>query len=378
MDAESNEPRRSSRKRVERKKSDEEALENALREVSSDSEERTLMEDTCLRLMKWVSNGELPVLFVEVTEEMNQRMLSHAKQYRDPVPDSANNKRRLVYPPQPHPLVFSFATSISLDTSDINMVIAVLRFHLVPLPPRVKPFVKADYVFALNEALERYITHTNTQWREEGDVWPARLKELSRIQRQGINEFRTCVLGALREKLRTFLTLTHNIARGIPERGEFMVTCPLSIFTHLVGSSRMENLGICEMNGKFIKVLHEEAASMDYLFPATSQDMESDKEEDTCFGHPLCKRWHRQYITEETMSTRFEYYNLQVTYNLGTATMGIRGYIRVHTKRKVNGKDCLWVESADGRLVEQLLAAGAVARASQDAGRCSGAGAGAL
>ena len=122
MDAESNGPRRSSRKRVERKKSDEEALENALREVSSDSEERTLMEDTCLRLMKWVSNGELPVLFVEVTEEMNQRMLSHAKQYRDPVPDSANNKRRLVYPPQPHPLVFSFATSISLDTSDINML----------------------------------------------------------------------------------------------------------------------------------------------------------------------------------------------------------------------------------------------------------------
>ena len=356
----SNIRRRSARKHTQRTEYDSsKEIDELLDSLSDEETEFCHRDDSYCKLAEWVAAGHIPVRFIEVTEEDRLGMSRHGKRFRDPTTD-VNNKRMRIFKDQPHPLLFVFATRLGLDTSDKVLMAALLRYHGIAAPLRPKPFDAAQHMYNVNEKFEQHIRFVNQQWLSNKEVWPQEMCELDLRDIHAIHEFRTTLLGKLQLKLRKYLTMKNNISRRLPEGGEFAVVCPFSIFSRLLGQTRLFDKSYSRRKGTFIKVPHhpEDGPSLEYLFPATLKDLQSDEELDPVFGHPFKERWYRQYITTPGSTTKFEYRDLTLTYNLDTTTLALRGDISVFTKRvsvESDPQTVEWQESIEGQLLNHLL-----------------------
>jgi hypothetical protein len=220
------------------------------------------------RCMELITRGALPILrSVTVTVEIAAKMADHGKTMRDLNLEPDGKRRRL--DPQPHPLVFAFATELGLNTDDEKLVSHIMTMHHLPA---VNTGTRAERIYAQNDCLEKYLAHREGEW-EDASVWPARMKDSGAHNVGQMNGYRVNVLGELQKRLRKYLTLKDNVSLELPDSGSLnSVSMDCKLFTMMFGSAMVSAQFVAGgRRSEYVEMYVEDGSELDFPFPADSE-----------------------------------------------------------------------------------------------------------
>jgi len=183
---------------------------------------------------------------------------------------------------QPHKLLFSWALAANINTDRYTITLGILRGENVHARKQEKGEKRFDYIYYLNDLLERYMVHLNLLWANT----PAQLQQ-PHIASDYLH-MKAFALDPLRERMRTLVASRGSDLRATPP--QVKVLFPPKLFFLLCAD--LKTRAAC--TPATISIPFEEACELDFLFTPTMDDLSVDGTHHPHFGHQLTMRWHTQ------------------------------------------------------------------------------------
>jgi hypothetical protein len=239
------------------------------------------------------------------------------------------------------------ANSLKINTSEVNLMFVILRLHNLKIAD--SKVNKYERIVQQNEMFDKFLQRKHAQ-QGTPSMWPVQFDTL--VSKIEFDAFRVCVLGKLQKDLWRYLNLTHNASRVIPSSYSVNMTFPY--FCKLLGPAlmaRVIQVGTGDQLEASVTLLPATgASSLDYLFPPTSEDLESDGRLEPNCQTLMPTRWYRVYKVGADKITRIRYPSknneMDVRFNFQRSSMHISGSIEVCVKKMADLRDAKWRPSA--------------------------------
>ena len=245
---------------------------------------------------RWVIESKVPVVRVEVSESDLRSSKLHGEDTRDISYDRVTKKRVVL--PQPHPLLYSLATSLKLNTDSRHGMRFLFMMHRLVMPTGIKGELVADTRYRINQAFEDYLAFINQEWTLGGRVWPEELKALGPSIIYAVNAARVGDLRRFADRLRKWAGDQRNVNRHLEDSSVSVNITPQNFYA-LLGKRALRGRSTHE-SGNIITFQPHSLRELDVFFPPTMSDRHSERAGNVHprFGHQLSERWYSTHYDD--------------------------------------------------------------------------------
>ena len=245
---------------------------------------------------RWVIESKVPVVRVEVSESDLRSAKLHGEDTRDISYDRVTKKRVVL--PQPHPLLYSLATSLKLNTDSRHGMRFLFMMHRLVMPTGIKGELVADTRYRINQAFEDYLAFINQEWTLGGRVWPEELKALGPSIIYAVNAARVGDLRRFADRLRKWAGDQRNVNRHLEDSSVSVNITPQNFYA-LLGKRALRGRSTHE-SGNIITFQPHSLREFDVFFPPTMSDRHSERAGNVHprFGHQLSERWYSTHYDD--------------------------------------------------------------------------------
>ena len=245
---------------------------------------------------RWVIESKVPVVRVKVSESDLRSSKLHGEDTRDISYDRVTKKRVVL--PQPHPLLYSLATSLKLNTDSRHGMRFLFMIHRLVMPTGIKGELVADTRYRINQAFEDYLAFINQEWTLGGRVWPEELKALGPSIIYAVNAARVGDLRRFADRLRKWAGDQRNVNRHLEDSSVSVNITPQNFYA-LLGKRALRGRSTHE-SGNIITFQPHSLREFDVFFPPTMSDRHSERAGNVHprFGHQLSERWYSTHYDD--------------------------------------------------------------------------------
>ena len=245
---------------------------------------------------RWVIECKVPVVRVEISESDLRSSKLHGEDTRDISYDRVTKKRVVL--PQPHPLLYSLATSLKLNTDSRHGMRFLFMMHRQIMPTGIKGEFVADTRYRINQAFEEYLAFINQEWTLGGRVWPDELKALGPSIIYAVNAARVGDLRRFADRLRKWAGDQRNVNRHLEDSSVSVNITPQNFYA-LLGKRALRGRSTHE-SGNIITFQPHSLREFDVFFPPTMSDRHSERAGNVHprFGHQLSERWYSTHYDD--------------------------------------------------------------------------------
>lgn len=177
-------------------------------------------------------------------------------------------------------LLFSWALVADINTDHVTVTQGILRGENVPVPLQPTGMKKSDYIFLLNDTLEKYMLHWNSVYHR----WPPLWKENADMMLHA-SKF---TFFPLQKRLRALVASRNSDARVTP------TTLRLDLSPKAFFIAFAEHMGSATIDMTKIEIVFDDPADLDFVFPPTAEDLAADGTKHPFYNHDVHSRWYSQ------------------------------------------------------------------------------------